>query len=246
MADYQKNYDYNNYDVAGTINFEQNVVLPAYKNMYGWMAAALSLSALTSYLIMRELFLSDTFASIFFSSAMRWILILGSFGLVMSISGIIHRLSVSTASLLFALYSVVMGAWITPFLLLFTGSSVCQVFLITAGTFAGMAVYGHFTKRDLSKIGQICIMGLWGLILASLVNLFFGNSMVQYIVSYIGVAIFCGLTMWDVQRFRELIYNSPDADQTTIQKFALLGALNLYLDFMNMFIYLLRILGERK
>ena len=246
MSEYQKNYDYSGYTTSDAATFEQSVVIPAYKNMYGWMAAALCISALTSWIIMRELVLSDTFANIFLSRGMMWALILGSLGLVMVISGMIHRLSVGIASLLFAIYAVVMGAWITPVVMAYTTSSVAQVFLITAGTFGGMCVYGHFTKRDLSKVGQICIMGLWGIIIASLVNIFFGNSMVYYITSYVGVIIFCGLTMWDVQKFRNLIYSSADADQTTVQKYALLGALSLYLDFMNMFLYLLRILGNRK
>ena len=172
-------------------------------------------------------------------------MIIASIAMVMIISSQIHKLSFMAASLLFSLYAVLMGAWISPILLIYTSSSVFQVFAITAGTFAGMSIYGHITKKDLTKIGQIAIMAIWGLILASLVNLFMHNETMSYIISYVGVLVFCGLTMYDVQKMKVLIYQGGFSGDD-LNKVALLGALNLYLDFLNLFLYLLRILGRRK
>ncbi len=149
------------------------------------------------------------------------------------------------AHLLFCLYAVIMGAWMTPVLLVYTAASVTKVFLITAGTFGGMAVYGHVSNKDLSTVGRICGIALWGVILASLVNLFMGSSTMDYVISYLAVAIFCGLTMYDVQKFKNLLIGS-DSSNDSVRKIALLGALTLYLDFLNLFLHLLRILGRRK
>lgn len=217
-----------------------------YKNMFGWMACGLGLTSLTAFVIMDRLAKSDVFAEFFLSRGMMWFLIIASFGMVIGLTAMIHRLSFATATLLFALYSVVMGAWITPVLLMYTGASVFQVFLITAGTFAGMAVYGHFTKSDLSKVGKICIMALWGVIIASLVNFFMHSSAMSYIISYVSVALFCGLTMYDVQKFKAIIESYGSTADDNIRKIALLGALSLYMDFLNLFLSLLRIMGNRK
>lgn len=240
MNNYVKDYttSYQTSAVEGTI-------VKVYKNMFGWMAAALSLSALTSFVVIDRIYTSEAFANAFFSSPAMWIMAIASFAMVMVLSGAIHRLSLTTASLLFALYSVLMGAWIAPVLLVYTAESVTQVFLITAGTFAGMAVYGHITSRDLSKMGSILMMALIGVIIASLVNMFMHSSGMSYVISYVAVLIFCGLTMYDVQKFKNIIYNYGQADDQ-IRKVALLGALSLYMDFLNLFLYLLRILGSRR
>lgn len=240
MDNYVKNYttSYETSSVEGTI-------ASVYKNMFGWMAAALCLSALSAYVVIDRIYASEAFANAFFSSSAMWIMAIASFAMVFILSGALHKLSMSTASLLFALYSVLMGAWIAPVLLIYTAESVTQVFLITAGTFGGMAVYGHITSRDLSKLGSILMMALIGIIIASLVNLFMHSSGMSLIISYISVVIFCGLTMYDVQKFKNIIYNYGQADDQ-IRKIALLGALNLYMDFLNLFLYLLRILGSRR
>lgn len=242
MDNYTKEYNVNsNY---GNDNAEVSVA-SAYKNMFAWMAGALGLSALTSYYVMNHIILSDSFAEIFLSKGMMWGMIIASIAMVMIISTQIHKLSFIGASLLFSLYAVLMGAWISPIMLIYTASSVFQVFVITAGTFAGMSIYGHITKRDLTKVGQIAIMAVWGLILASLINFFMHNDTMSYIISYVGVLIFCGLTMYDVQKMKNLIYQGGFSGDD-LNKVALLGALNLYLDFLNLFLYLLRILGRRK
>lgn len=215
----------------------------AYKNMFGWMAAALALSALTAYICMQSIVNSQYFAELMFGRGMMFALAIASFVLVFVIGGMINRISMTTATLLFALYSVIMGAWITPVLLMYTQTSVISTFVITAGTFGGMALWGHVTNKDLSKVGSICGMALWGLILASIVNIFLKSSMMQFVISYAGVAIFCGLTAWDVQKFKQMIMDNPGS---SVGKIALLGALSLYLDFLNLFLYLLRILGSRR
>lgn len=244
MNNYSKDYNYN---VNGqtAIDSVEATAASAYRNMYAWMAGALGLSALTSFYVMQQVMQSDTFAEIFLSRGMMWGLVIASIAMVMVIGGMIHRLSFVTASVLFTLYAVIVGAWISPVLLIYTHESVFQVFLITAGTFAGMSIYGHITKKDLTKIGQICGMAIWGLILASLVNYFMHSDTMSYIVSYVGVLIFCGLTMYDVQKMKNLIYEGGFTGEQ-LNKVALLGALNLYLDFINLFLYLLRILGRRK
>lgn len=240
MDNYVKNYStsYETSSVEGTI-------ASVYKNMFGWMAAALGLSALSAYVVIDRIYASEAFANAFFSSSAMWIMAIASFAMVFILSGALHKLSMTSASLLFALYSVLMGAWIAPMLLIYTAESVTQVFLITAGTFGGMAVYGHITSRDLSKMGSILMMALIGVIIASLVNIFMHSSGMSLIISYISVVIFCGLTMYDVQKFKNIIYNYGQADDQ-IRKIALLGALNLYMDFLNLFLYLLRILGSRR
>ncbi len=238
---YVKDYNYG----ASPVDFEATTS-SVYRSMFGWMAGGLGLTALTSFVIMDRLVQSDVFAEIFLSKGMMWFLILASFGMVIGLSSMIHRLSFMTASVLFALYSVVMGAWITPVLLMYTGASVFQVFLITAGTFAGMAVYGYFTKADLSKVGKIAIMALWGVIIASLVNFFMHSSAMSYIISCISVAIFCGLTMYDVQRFKAFIEGYGETADDNVRKIALIGALSLYMDFLNLFLSLLRIMGNRR
>lgn len=234
------------YATTGTQVQSVDSTASVFKNMFGWMACGLGLSALSALVVIDRLTHSEVFAEIFLSQATMWGMIIATFGLVLVLNGMIHRLSFMTATLLFALYSALMGAWIAPVLLIYTEASVVKVFLITAGTFAATAFYGFVTRKDLSKVGQIGIMALIGVIIASVVNIFLHSSMMEYIISYITVAIFTGLTMYDVQRFKNLIYSYGDQADDNIRKIALLGALELYLDFLNLFLALLRILGGRK
>ena len=217
-----------------------------YRNMYLWMTAGLGLTALTAYTVMDRAMHSDEFAAMLFSMPMMIGLMVVSLIMVIALSTRIERMSFVVATTIFALYSVVMGVWMSPVLFAYTSSSVFKVFLITAGTFGGMAVYGHVTKHDLSSIGRIAIMALWGVILASVVNFFMKSEMMDYVVSYIAIAIFCGLTMYDVQRFKQIILGYGDAADDNVRKIALLGALSLYLDFLNLFLHLLRLMGSRK
>ena len=171
-------------------------------------------------------------------------MIIAEFALVIGVSAAIHRLSLTTATLMFILYSVINGALLSYIFLVYTASSVATVFFITAGTFGAMALLGYTTKTDLSSIGKYLIMALIGLIIATVVNLFIQSTGFTLILSYVGVLIFVGLTAYDSQKIKQMLLQAPDAGEGA-QKLALLGALTLYLDFINLFIYLLRIFGRR-
>jgi len=174
------------------------------------------------------------------------VLIIAEFGLVFAISAAINKLSLTTATLLFVLYSVINGATLSVIFLVYTMESIASVFFITAGTFGVMAFIGYTTKKDLTSLGKMLLMALIGLIIATLVNVFFiQSSGFSLIVSYVGVLIFVGLTAYDSQKIKQMLLQAPDAGESA-QKLALLGALTLYLDFINLFIYLLRIFGDRK
>ena len=174
-----------------------------------------------------------------------WGLIIAEFALVIGVSAAINKLSLTTATLMFILYSVINGALLSYIFILYTASSISTVFFITAGTFAAMAVVGYTTKTDLSSLGKILLMALIGLIIATVVNVFVKSSGFDMILSYVGVLIFVGLTAYDSQKIKQMLLQAPDAGESA-QKVALLGALSLYLDFINLFIYLLRIFGKRE
>jgi Integral membrane protein, interacts with FtsH len=172
-------------------------------------------------------------------------LIIAEFALVIGVSAAINKLSLSVATLMFVLYSVINGALLSSIFLVYTQSSIATVFFITAGTFAAMAFIGYTTKTDLSSFGKYILMALIGVIIATLVNAFFVKSSgFDLILSYAGVLIFVGLTVYDSQKIKRMLEQAPDAGEVA-QKYALLGALSLYLDFINLFIYLLRIFGRR-
>ena len=161
----------------------------------------------------------------------------------MYISARIEKLSLSTATILFTVYSALNGAMLSSIFLLYTTAVISKVFFITAATFGVTAFYGYTTKKDLSSLGNILFMALIGLIIATVVNMFMKSSMFELILSYIGVAIFVGLTAWDSQKIKEMLMVQRNAGEGA-QKVALLGALSLYLDFINLFLYLLRIFGR--
>ena len=183
--------------------------------------------------------------TIYTNSALMWGLIIGELALVFIISGAINRLSLTTATLLFIIYSVLNGAMLSSIFIIYEPMVIAKVFFITAGTFGAMAFYGYSTKRDLSSIGKILFMALIGLIIATIVNMFLKSPGFDYILSYIGVAIFIGLTAWDSQKIKQMLLMQPDMSEGA-QKLALLGSLTLYLDFINLFLYLLRIFGSNR
>ena len=172
-----------------------------------------------------------------------WGLIIAEFALVFGVTAAINRLSLATATMLFILYSVINGAMLSAIFVAYSPMVITKVFFITAGTFGAMAAYGYFTKRDLSSIGKILFMALIGLVIATVVNIFLKSNGFDLILSYLGVAIFTGLTAWDSQKIKVMLAQCEDMDEGA-QKIALLGALTLYLDFINLFLYLLRIFGR--
>ncbi len=186
---------------------------------------------------------SGTVMNLMYShTAAIWILFLIEIGLVFAISGAINKLSSPVASLLFYLFAVVNGLTLTPIFYIYTGSSIFKTFFITAGVFGAMSIYGYFTTKDLTRFGTFVVMALFGLIIVSVVNLFLHSSALEYGISIAGVLIFIGLTAWDTQRIKQMALYAPDE---SLGKVATIGALNLYLDFINLFIYLLRLIGNR-
>ncbi|MBP1539816.1 MAG: Bax inhibitor-1/YccA family protein [Prevotella sp.] len=209
------------------------------RKVYVWMALALAITGVTAFGVANS---PNIMIAIYSNRAVFWGLIIAELALVFVVSGMINRLSLTTATLLFTLYSVLNGVVLSSIFVIYSGTSIAKVFFITAGTFAAMAVYGYTTKRDLSTMGRLMFMGLIGLIIASIVNLFIKSSGLDLILSYIGVIVFVGLTAWDTQKIKQMLAMQEDIDEGA-QKIALVGALSLYLDFINLFLYLLRIFG---
>ena len=221
---------------------EMQVAFPALmRKVYGWMALALIITGLTSYMVASS---PGLMQMIFANRLVFWGMVIAEFAIVFVISGRINRLSLVSATTWFIVYSVLNGALLSFIFMVYTQTAITEVFFITAGTFGAMALIGSTTKRDLTKLGGILFMALIGLIIASVVNFFVQSNTLDLIVSYVGVLIFVGLTAWDAQQIKRMLAMAPDAGEGA-QKIALLGALNLYLDFINLFLYLLRIFGGR-
>ena len=212
------------------------------RKVYVWMSLALVLTGVTAYGVATS---PGVLNAIFTNQILFWGLVIAEFVLVIGISAAIHKLSLTTATLMFVLYSVINGAVLSSIFLIYTMSSIASVFFITAGTFAVMAFIGYTTKKDLTSMGKILFMALIGIIIATIVNIFLKSSGLEMIVSYLGVLIFVGLTAYDSQKIKNMLLMAPDAGEGA-QKLALLGALTFYLDFINLFIYLLRIFGRRE
>ena len=206
------------------------------------MALALVITGFTAFGIASNPGIAYTIVT---NQVLFWGLIIAEFGLVIAISGAINKLSAATATLLFVLYSIINGATLSVIFMVYTLTSIASVFFITAGLFGVMAFIGYTTKTDLTSIGKVLFMALIGIVLATIVNLFIGSSMLNMIVSYIGVVVFTGLTAYDSQKIKNMLYEADDMDEG-MQKIALLGSLTLYLDFINLFLMLLRIFGNNR
>ena len=213
--------------------------------VYNYMAGGLCLTALVASLIANTslitLFFNINTASM---SGLGWLFLISPLIMVFVFNWAVMRGSAKQVQGVFWGFAALMGASLTPILLAYTASSMTRVFLITAGTFGAMSLYGYTTKRDLTGMGSFLIMGLWGVIIASIVNLFMQSSAMYYALSYISVAIFVGLTAYDTQTIRN-IYASADSEDSLTRK-AVAGALSLYMDFINLFLNLLRIMGDRR
>lgn len=210
------------------------------RKVYLWMTMALMITGITAAGVANS---PNILALIYSSQVVMWGIIIAEFGLVMYISTRLEKLSLSTATTLFALYSILNGVMLSSIFLLYSTAIISKVFFITAGTFGVTALYGYATKKDLSSLGNILFMALIGLVIATVVNIFMKSAMFDLILSYIGVIIFVGLTAWDSQKIKHMMMVQQDADESA-QKLALIGALSLYLDFINLFLYLLRIFGR--
>ena len=233
------------YDVDSLRNkdYAMSTAFPALMSkVFVWMTLALAITGLTAYGVAT----SPAILSLIFSSKVTFFgLIIAEFALVFAISGAINRLSLSTATMLFILYSVINGATLSSIFFAFSVATISKVFFITAGTFGAMALVGYTTKTDLTSMGKLLFMALLGIIIASVVNMFVASSGLDLILSYVGVLVFVGLTAYDTQKIKQMCQAAPDASEST-QKLALIGALSLYLDFINLFLYLLRIFGNNR
>lgn len=208
--------------------------------VYNLMALGLGLTGVTALVVSS----SPALSSLFLGSSLRMVVMLAPLGFMLVLSFGINRLQAGTARAIFIAFSVVMGISLSTIFLVYTNESIARTFFVTAGTFLGMSLYGYTTKRDLTGMGSFLVMGLFGLVIASLVGLFFQSSALQFAISVIGVLIFTGLTAWDTQRLKESYSSSAGLEASN--KLAVYGALSLYLDFINLFMYLLRFMGRRE
>ena len=209
-------------------------------HVYGWMTVGLLLTAIIAWYASTNTQLLNVLYN------MMWVLLIAELGLVFVISGLINRLSGAAATTLFMLYSVLNGCTFSIYFKVYTSSSIASVFFITAGMFGALAFYGYTTKRDLSGFGRFLFMGLIGIVIASIVNIFLKSEPLMWAVTYIGVFVFAGLTAYDTQKLKELGENISQDDPNMFRRYVILGALTLYLDFINLFIMLLRIFADRR
>jgi uncharacterized protein len=208
--------------------------------VYGWMCAGLAITAGTAWFVAGSPALLNAIVA---NRAIFWILAIAQLGIVVALSARVDKLSASAASALFIAYSALTGVTMSFVLLAYTGESVASTFLITAATFGSLALYGTFTRRSLAGMGQFMFMGLIGLLIASFIGFFWQNDGLQFMISLVGVIVFTGLTAWDAQRLKQMALAVEGGNAT---QYAVVGALALYLDFINLFLFLLRFLGGRR
>ncbi|MQA29273.1 MAG: BAX inhibitor (BI)-1/YccA family protein [Luteitalea sp.] len=208
--------------------------------VYGWMCAGLAITAATAWIIAGSPAIVGAIAG---NRLLFWGLMGAQLGLVFVLAARVDRLASSTAALLFVLYSALTGVTISFILLAYTGESVANTFLITSGMFGSLAAYGTLTKRSLAGLGSFLFMGLIGVVLASIVGIFWRSDALQFVISFIGVIVFSGLAAYDAQRLKAMALASPGGQTGS---YAIVGALALYLDFINLFLFLLRFTGSRR
>lgn len=223
---------------------EQTAAVPSefVRRVYNWMAAGLALTAVVALLTASN---ATMLQLIFGNRLVFYALIFGELGLVIVLSGAINRLGAATATAMFLLYSALNGVTMGAIFLLYTRSSIASTFFVTAVTFGAMSLYGRVTKRDLTSWGSFLFMGLLGVVIASVVNLFLHSEMVYWVSTFCGIIVFVGLTAYDTQKIKAMAA-SGFADEATARKGAIMGALRLYLDFINLFLMLLRLFGQRR
>jgi FtsH-binding integral membrane protein len=226
---------------AGARAAEIDVGLRAYmQKVFGLMGMGTAVTGLVAYFTSQ----SPAMLELIYNTPLRWVVMLAPLGFVLVLSFGINRMRASTAQLTFWAFAAVMGLSLASIFLVYTGQSIVTTFFVSSATFLAMALYGYTTKRDLTGWGSFLFMGLIGLIVASLVGLFVQSTALQFAISVIGVLIFTGLTAYDTQKIKEMYYAGDNSE--TYGKKAVMGALSLYLDFINLFLYLLRFIGDRR
>ena len=213
------------------------------RGVYLWMSIGLMITGYISYMVSS----SPTLISIFLQNQLLFFgIIIGELVLVVTISGAISRLSANVATALFILYSGLNGITLSTIFLIYTQTSIMKTFFICSGMFGAMSIYGYTTSKDLSSWGSFLFMGLIGVIIASIINMFFHSTQMEFVISVIGILVFVGLTAYDTQKLKLMGQNAPLDRKSTLQKGTILGALTLYLDFINLFLLLLRFLGTSR
>lgn len=228
--------DYNN-SYETTYAVSDTRVSSVMKRVYLIMTVGLALTGVLAYVCGNSFGYLQWFAN---NSWAFWVMAIGELAIVFGVSAGINKISTATATALFVIFAALNGLMLAPIFLAYTHVMIAKTFFITAGVFGAMSIYGYSTDRDLSKFGSLLMMALFGLIIAMLVNIFLKSSTMDWIISIVGVLIFVGLTAWDTQQVKNIAAVAP---QDTLGRLAVLGALNLYLDFINLFLYLLRIFG---
>ncbi|MBQ4875190.1 MAG: Bax inhibitor-1/YccA family protein [Rickettsiaceae bacterium H1] len=210
--------------------------------VYNYMAAALGITGLVAYLVAS----SPTLLSAIYNSPLQWLIMFAPIVFVFVFSAKLHTMRLETAQLSFWLFASLMGLSLSWVFIAYTGTSIARVFFIASSMFGTMAIYGNTTKRDLTAMGSFLIMGVFGLIIASLVNLFAQSAALHFATSLLGVILFTGLTAYDAQKIKDVYYRYNDGNDLTLGRFAIMGALTLYFDFINIFISLLHLMGDRR
>jgi len=235
--------DFKSFSQSSTDVANKSAQAVLFRNVYLWMTLALVITALTSLVVANS---PSLITPIITTKYLFYGLLIGELALVWILSANINKLSFNTATLMFVVYSILNGVTLSIIFFVYTSSSIFLTFFVTAATFGAMALYGTITKKDLSSWGNILFMALIGLIIASVANWFLKSSMMYWIITYAGILIFVGLTAYDAQKIKNQLNMYGNEVNDTTQKIALMGALSLYLDFINLFLYLLRLLGNRK
>src|SRR6266487_4098868 len=251
MSDFDRNYAATRFGADRAVAIDAGLRAHMLR-VYNYMAAGVALTGVVAWLTF-QLAVTTTaagtlaltpFGQAIYGTPLTWILMLAPLGLVFFISFRINALSANTARALFFVYAALLGLSLSVVFLVYTHTSITRVFFISAAAFGALSLWGYTTQRDLTAFGSFLIMGLFGIIIASLVNIFLGSSQLDWIISVIGVIVFAGLTAWDTQKTKEMY--EPMNDGTVASRKVVMGALALYLDFINMFLMLLRLFGDRR
>lgn len=222
---------------------DKTVIQPYISQVFGWMSCGLLLTAFVAWYTSK----TPAILQLLFSNQIVFFgLIIGQLALVFTLSGMVTKLSGSLATTLFMLYSMLTGLTLSSMFVLYTSSSIFSAFMVTSGMFGSMTIYGYTTKRDLSSFGNLLFMALIGIMLASIINLWLKNSAIMWIITYVGVVVFVGLTAYDIQKLKSIGSSLSIEDQEQFRKFSIIGALTLYLDFINLFLMMIRIFGNRR
>jgi uncharacterized protein len=243
MSDFDRNYAARSAGFGRAVAVDEG--LRAYMlRVYNYMAIGVALTGVAAYVTYQMVLSNPGLQQTLFGGPVYFVLLFVPLGLVFFLSFRIQHLQPATAQALFFFYAAVLGVSLTPIFIVYTGASIARVFFISAASFGALSLYGYTTQRNLSAFGSFLIMGLFGIILASLVNIFLASSALQFVISVVGVLVFAGLTAWDTQQIKEMY--SVNDDGTVAGRKAIMGALRLYLDFINLFLMLLRLFGDRR